>query len=362
MTLMALLACNGTTISDPPSESPPEAENRFWAPDYDPDEVLPATFAADLSGEASAVQFWQDKGEGLAQFAISSGAIEYDEGTVQLIELYQDSCPDDIGACDETDSAILGVGPTALIADFSAVRDQGARGTCVAFAITAAVEILVARQEAAADLSEQYTYLLGKTVEQEVDPETWSRGGLYPDVVVEGLAEEGLPLAREADWPYNTADRDCTDYLDAHPEETCSETEAQGGGSGRDADPEALASAGPLITEAHLLYGSLGRVKQALHRGYPVVLSINANSDFAAATYKSGITSWVFQQASCEGGICGHAVLAVGYADDEEIDGGGFLVIRNSWDAWWGDDGYTYATYEWVENSLYAATAIVSVQ
>ena len=98
-----------------------------------------------------------------------------------------------------------------------------------------------------------------------------------------------------------------------------------------------------------------------MYRGYPVVLSINANSDFTAASYKGGVTSWVFEQANCSGGVCGHAVLAVGYYDDPDVDGGGFVIIKNSWDDWWGDEGYTYATYEWVENSLYDATAIVSV-
>ena len=43
----------------------------------------------------------------------------------------------------------------------------------------------------------------------------------------------------------------------------------------------------------------------------------------------------------------GHAVVAVGYDDDENA-----LLIRNSWGTSWGDNGYGYLPYDYVRDGL----------
>jgi C1A family cysteine protease len=55
----------------------------------------------------------------------------------------------------------------------------------------------------------------------------------------------------------------------------------------------------------------------------------------------------------------GHAVLAVGYDDNVVIEDGagnktkeGCLIFRNSWGADWGENGYGYLPYKYVENAL----------
>jgi len=49
----------------------------------------------------------------------------------------------------------------------------------------------------------------------------------------------------------------------------------------------------------------------------------------------------------------GHALLAIGY-DDERMIGGeqGALLVRNSWGAGWGEKGYGYLPYRFVESKL----------
>ncbi len=51
--------------------------------------------------------------------------------------------------------------------------------------------------------------------------------------------------------------------------------------------------------------------------------------------------------------IGGHALLAVGY-DDERMIGPdqGALLVRNSWGTSWGDKGYGWLPYRWVENRM----------
>lgn len=57
--------------------------------------------------------------------------------------------------------------------------------------------------------------------------------------------------------------------------------------------------------------------------------------------------------------VGGHAVVAVGYDDEitiKNIDGGpetrGALLIRNSWGKRWGEDGYGWLPYRYVEGRL----------
>ena len=49
----------------------------------------------------------------------------------------------------------------------------------------------------------------------------------------------------------------------------------------------------------------------------------------------------------------GHAVLAVGYDDQKKIGSTkGALLIRNSWGEDWGDHGYGWLPYAYIEDGL----------
>lgn len=51
--------------------------------------------------------------------------------------------------------------------------------------------------------------------------------------------------------------------------------------------------------------------------------------------------------------IGGHAIVAVGYDDKKKIDKSkGALLIRNSWGADWGEKGYGWLPYDYVESGL----------
>ena len=44
-----------------------------------------------------------------------------------------------------------------------------------------------------------------------------------------------------------------------------------------------------------------------------------------------------------------HEVSLVGYCDDPNIPTGGYWIIKNSWDTWWGQSGYGYIPYGNIE-------------
>lgn len=342
-------------------DSPESPESRLVVATYDDEPAPSNAFAKDAAAGAPQVANIQKLGSALARSAVKAGKITLDDGQiVQLMEIARADCPQTIVGCTTSDSAKLKIGAEALVEDLTkqkqTIRSQGERPTCVSFALSGAMEVMLRRKGLDHDLAEQYTYFLGK---QATD--SWDKGGLAPAATMARFADGALPFADEANWPYNSAQASCGEYNTAHPGFACSATEAQGGGqAGRDPEPKAAPVAHVVL--AHELMASVGRVKQALYRGYPVVLSVNSNIDFNVATKKKGVVSWIFKESKCEDPPCGHAVLAVGYKDDAEVEGGGYVVVKNSWGAKWGEGGLGYLTYTWLENSILDAQALVSVQ
>ena len=57
-------------------------------------------------------------------------------------------------------------------------------------------------------------------------------------------------------------------------------------------------------------------------------------------------------------GVGGHAMLLVGYADDETVAGGGYFIVRNSWGEEWGEQGYGKIPYAYIELFTTSAATI----
>ena len=352
---IGLMACSNRSDSDKYGESIVSV--------YDSDESDSNVYEADLSETTELVKDMQNDGDFLGRIIESLGFVKLDDGIfVRLTEIYKNKCPDNICSGDFSSAESLGIGENSLITTFpdsTSVRNQWERGTCVSFALNAAIEVLELRNgEEAPNLSEQDSYFMAKKITN-----TWDDAGLVPEETIRMLTEYGIEFVQEKSWPYNPYQEDCEYYSQIYPGFYCSETEAQGGGDeNKDRDPNAELSAGIRIRESHQLYASINRVRQALFRGYPVVLSLNANADFVIADRKNGVVSWVLKVPGCGESACGHAVLAIGYQDDSSIQGGGYLIVKNSWGENWGDKGYAYLTYEWLENSILDAQAIVEIR
>ena len=88
---------------------------------------------------------------------------------------------------------------------------------------------------------------------------------------------------------------------------------------------------------------NIEQFKLCLLHGYPVSFGFVVFESFESKeTATSGIMSMPKKD---EKELGGHAVALVGYDDDKKC-----FIVRNSWGTTWGDKGYFYMPYEFIQN------------
>jgi C1A family cysteine protease len=94
---------------------------------------------------------------------------------------------------------------------------------------------------------------------------------------------------------------------------------------------------------------TLKRVKKFLADGYPSMFGFTVYESIADGSH-TGKIPFPSQKERVEGG---HAVMAVGYDDALKIGSRkGALMIRNSWGTGWGEHGYGWLPYAYIETGL----------
>ena len=200
--------------------------------------------------------------------------------------------------------------------DVTSVKDQGQCGGCWAFAAVAALEsaaIIESGYPQSINLSEQY--LLG------CDSGESGCGGAYDlDQPMDFLCSTGTVDA--SCFPYAGQDSSCT---------PCGSYQSD------------------IYTGA--AHGDVTQTVDALKQGLvtygPIAVSMEVFDDFNY--YTSGVYSYAY--GNDEGA---HAVLLVGYDD-----GGSYFLVKNSWSAAWGMNGYFEIAYSEVTGSTnFGANAV----
>ena len=218
------------------------------------------------------------------------------------------------------------------------VRDQGCRGTCVAFASTALREYL---EGCLTDLSEQFLYWACKSLDGYPD-----EGGTFIHTAMSALSTKGICSGDV--WPYNPEPVPGNESQSPPPD---------------GAEQSALEFAMPYTRT--VAPNCINHYKQVLSGadglgGMPVVIaSLVFNSWFrSAATRQTGkITMPLPGEEPLAGG---HAMLIVGYQDDTSVPGGGYFIVRNSWGENWAAvspeaAGHALMPYAYVEQCVVEA-------
>jgi hypothetical protein len=226
-----------------------------------------------------------------------------------------------------------------LIPFMQPIRNQGSRGTCVSFTLTALNEYILRRRNMLRDLSEQHLYYEIKLIDGAP-----GGCGTWQVKAVNALRLRGQ--CRETVWPYN-------------PNLPCNNHGAR-----------------PFMARLDGLHYRLNTLavparsvlayKMHMAKQRPVTISIPVwNSWYQSAeTRRSGR---ITMRIGNEQAVGGHAVLLVGYQDTLSSPGGGFFLVRNSW----GTSGFGYQCpfgagygtipYQYIINDAYLGESFTAV-
>lgn len=199
----------------------------------------------------------------------------------------------------------------------SPIVDQGQLGSCTANAIVSGYREYMLNKEGLVNpsLSRLFLYWHERSMEGTVNTDS----GAFIRDGMKTLADLGV--CPEADFPY-----DITKF-----------TQTPSGTAEADA-------AAFKIDSYHRVVGGVDGLKQALAAGYPVVIGIVVYDSFESFDTSCG-GKIPMPNKTTEKMLGGHALLAVGYDDDAKN-----VIVRNSWGVNWGDHGYCYIPYDFIND------------
>jgi len=213
--------------------------------------------------------------------------------------------------------------------NMSSVKDQGSRGTCVAFSGAALKEFqekiehdkeVKAGKKYGKDgkvynYSEQWLYWNCKQIDG------YDGSGTYPRAVMKVLNKIGVPT--EKAWPYTN------DPINI----------------GKPSSWSSLVSRWAVIG-SYWRVNNLLELKAALVDG-PVIIGVPVFVEWNMPP--RGYINYPANPEKCYGS---HAVCAVGYDDETQN-----IKFKNSWNRFWGDHGYGYLPYRYINDYLWMAWA-----
>lgn len=206
------------------------------------------------------------------------------------------------------------------------VYNQGTMGSCTGFAIAKGLgEFILKKQNRHTELSALYLYYMERKAAHQINEDSGAS-------IASGMRIlDNLGCAPEKEHPYPSErvwnDKEkMQEYLVMKPDSG----DVKAGKSYR------VQGLKPI--------NSLRGIRNSVAKGMPVVFGIAIFDNFYSA--KNGMIPMPTASSKFEGG---HAVMCVGYDNEKQV-----LIMRNSWGADWGDDGYFYLPYDFIRYQLAA--------
>lgn len=194
----------------------------------------------------------------------------------------------------------------------SKVEDQGDLNSCTGNALAGALEFLEKKDKLrCVNLSRLFIYYNERAMEHSVNADD----GAYIRDGIKTLVKEGV--CHESKWPYDES------KWKAKPDASCYEQALQH----------------QVLKYARL--HTVNEMRTCLADGFPFVFGFSVYESFdSPEVKKTGVLPMPGPKEHQSGG---HAVLAVGYDDEQKR-----FLVRNSWGPKWGMKGYFTMPYEYL--------------
>ena len=211
------------------------------------------------------------------------------------------------------------------------VRNQGERGTCAAFAAIGHIEHAVLRQMpmlGTVDLSEQRFYYSSKPECQSEGCDLSEEGSWYGDGMQASVNATTYDIPRENECPYN-------DKIGSNDVQVPQQPSCQSGAV--------------RLVQLKYVQDPIEILSVLENDGLPVPYASKLSDNWR---YNDGL---ITNSASSPGEVDkhsgGHAYLIVGYRKlpTQPEEGGMCFIVKNSWGAGWGVNGYSCMTLEWMD-------------
>lgn len=205
---------------------------------------------------------------------------------------------------------------------FTDVKDQGKLGTCSVFSLVSIYEYILRKTNREHDLSERFVYY---NILNDTGCMDDTGSSLYD--VVESITKYGTCLEEYCKY-------DITKYQ---------------------VEPSADAY---INAETHKIK-TAKNVKvnhkdftSALSEGYPIAISLKIYNSFGEN--KKGFVYRPTDEEIKENKYGNHAMVICGYSTDDKV-----YIVRNSWGKEFGDEGYCYIPFSYIEDSNFTNSACI---
>lgn len=249
------------------------------------------------------------------------------------------------------------------------MKQQGARGTCVAFAITAAVEsMLMVKEKKSYNLSEQFAYFYGEIYSNHSNRYSY---GLNTGNAIKKMDKVNMKFQYENRWEYNPSwdmedksGKIHPDSCDGYDAEMCtnyafqSKEEINGIWPFQNFKytvPSMSTSKNIQIFDSQNIWNvfakrtSLDLAIALTQAKTPVIVSFDVKDNF----YNAPDSGYVYHESN-QDHIGGHASVILGFVSNSNLPDGvtpakeeGFFIVKNSWGKGNGDCGYYYVDYKY---------------
>ncbi len=205
---------------------------------------------------------------------------------------------------------------------FPKVKDQGVLGTCSVFSLVSIYEYILNKTDRKNDLSERFVYYNVLNDSGRLEDSGASLYGVIESITKYGTCDERL-------CRYNV------DLYKDRPSDSAYEN----------AKTHRISSAKNVKIDHK-------DITSALSEGFPIAISLKIYESFG-----ENIKGFVRRPTNDEierGEYGNHAMVICGYSSEEK-----FYIVRNSWGTGFGDNGYCYIPFSYIDDSSLANSACI---